>query len=144
MPTIAKNMVALIDTNVLLAYAYAKDSRHIDATRLIRSLRGEQRIVPQSVLSELFYMVTIRMSYDEAVKIFAVTRLAFQIEPLVNSDMARMEQIMVQYQDAKLDFVDVSIFALAERLNIRRICTFDRRDFSIFRPTHCDYFELLP
>ncbi len=33
---------------------------------------------------------------------------------------------------------------IAERLNITRIVTFDRRDFSVFRPSHCEYFELLP
>jgi hypothetical protein len=34
--------------------------------------------------------------------------------------------------------------AQAERLNIARIATFDRRDFSVFRPKHCEYLELLP
>jgi uncharacterized protein len=34
--------------------------------------------------------------------------------------------------------------ALAEYLAITQICTFDRRDFSIFRPAHCEYFERLP
>lgn len=29
-------------------------------------------------------------------------------------------------------------------LAITRICAFDRRDFSIFRPRHCDYYDLLP
>ncbi len=48
------------------------------------------------------------------------------------------------YPGAKLDFVDCCIMAMSERLNITRVCTFDRRDFSIFRPAHCDYLELLP
>jgi hypothetical protein len=51
---------------------------------------------------------------------------------------------MTQYADANLDFVDCCIMALSERLQVRQICTLDRRDFSIFRPTHCDYLELLP
>jgi hypothetical protein len=34
--------------------------------------------------------------------------------------------------------------ALAERLNITQICAFDRRDFPIFRPTHCENLEPLP
>lgn len=33
---------------------------------------------------------------------------------------------------------------LAERLNITQILTFDRRDFSVFRPAHTPYFDLLP
>ncbi len=34
--------------------------------------------------------------------------------------------------------------ASAERLSVTRIATFVRRDFSIFRPRHCDYLDLLP
>ncbi len=55
-----------------------------------------------------------------------------------------MQQIMEQYQDAAFDFTDAAIMALTERLNIKRGCTFDRRDFSVFRPLHCEYLELLP
>jgi hypothetical protein len=31
-----------------------------------------------------------------------------------------------------------------DRLNITRICTFDRRDFSVYKPTHCERLDLLP
>jgi predicted nucleic acid-binding protein len=34
--------------------------------------------------------------------------------------------------------------AVAERLNIGRVLTLDRRDFQIMRPRHRDFFELLP
>ncbi len=59
-------------------------------------------------------------------------------------DVIRAAQIMERYADARFDFVDCCIMALAERLNITQVCTFDRRDFSIFRPTHCEHLELLP
>jgi uncharacterized protein len=52
--------------------------------------------------------------------------------------------VLTQYQDAELDFVDASIIAIAERMSITHVLTLDRRDFSIVRPRHCDYFELLP
>jgi predicted nucleic acid-binding protein len=52
--------------------------------------------------------------------------------------------VMHTYLDADLDLVDCRLTALAERMSITRICTFDRRDFSIIRPRHTDYFELLP
>ena len=51
---------------------------------------------------------------------------------------------MAKYADARFDFVDCCIMALVERLDITQICTFDRRDFGIFRPAHCEYLELLP
>jgi predicted nucleic acid-binding protein len=55
-----------------------------------------------------------------------------------------VQGILEQYADSQLDFADAAIVAIAERLNITRVYTLDRRDFSIIRPSHCDYFELLP
>ena len=40
--------------------------------------------------------------------------------------------------------VGCCIMALAERLGITQIATFDRRDFNIDRPRYCESFELLP
>ncbi len=39
---------------------------------------------------------------------------------------------------------DASIVAIAERLGIRRIATFDRRHFTVVRPAHVETFTLLP
>ena len=36
------------------------------------------------------------------------------------------------------------IVAIAERLQVTQVCTFDRRDFTIIRPEHAPYFDLLP
>lgn len=40
------------------------------------------------------------------------------------------------YADAKLDFADATIVAMAERLDVETILTLERRDFSIVRPNH--------
>ena len=90
-------------------------------------------------------MVSARISYERAVELFALMQTAaFQIVDLSGTDRQRMHDIMRQYQDAELDIADVAQLVLAERLGITRIYMFDRRDLSIFRPTHCDYLELLP
>ena len=67
-----------------------------------------------------------------------------QLESLTAIDLERVIQILEQYADSQLDFVDAAIVAISERLGITRILTLDRRDFSLVRPRHCDYFELLP
>ena len=59
-------------------------------------------------------------------------------------DLGRARDILIAYNEAEFDIVDCCVMAIAERLNITRIATFDRRDFSIFQPRHCDYLELLP
>ncbi len=137
-------MTVLIDTNVLLASWFARDVNHLRSKHLLKSLRNEQNIVPSPVLNELFYLASVRIGYSRAVVSFSGVQRIYQIEPLTSNDMRRMGQIMLQYASAKFDFVDTAIMAQAERLNITRVATFDRRDFSFFRPAHCEYLELLP
>jgi len=136
-------MPVLIDTSFLVAIASPKDASHVSARQATQGLVGI-RIVPAPVLPETFYMVTQRVNYSAATRTFRLLRTgAFQIEPLTDEDMARMEEIMAQYTDNEFDYVDLAVMALAERLNITEIYTFDRRDFSVFIPAHCDYLELL-
>ncbi|MCQ3932233.1 MAG: VapC toxin family PIN domain ribonuclease [Chloroflexi bacterium] len=137
-------MAILIDTNFLVALAAPKDNNHIKARQFLPQIRKEKLLVPSPVLQELFYMLTNRLDYNRAVQNFAQTQVTFPIQDLVELDLYRMSQIMAQYSSSQFDFVDVSIMALAERLNIQKICTFDRRDFSIFKPTHCTHLEVLP
>lgn len=54
------------------------------------------------------------------------------------------ELILEQYADSKVDFVDASIMAIAERLDIRTVLTIDQRDFRLFQPSHCQSFILQP
>ncbi len=90
-------------------------------------------------------MTTIRIHYQRAINAFEQTQTgAFKIVDLSSEDMQRMTKIMRQYESSAFDYTDAAIMALSERLNIRQVYTFDHRDFSIFRPRHCDYLELLP
>jgi len=85
------------------------------------------------------------MNYETAIDYCErVYKSGFVITNLIDTDFNQIFQIMRQYSSATFDFTDVAIMTLAERLNITQIYTFDRRDFSIFRPTHCEYLELLP
>ncbi|MEO1440987.1 MAG: hypothetical protein AAFV33_11325 [Chloroflexota bacterium] len=63
---------------------------------------------------------------------------------LTDSDYTRMDAIMRQYRDARFDLADAAQMALAERLDVRQVYTFDRRDFRLFKPAHCDALDLLP
>ncbi len=63
---------------------------------------------------------------------------------LTTEDLTRAGKIAQAYETAAFDFVDCCLMAMAERLEVAEICTYDRRDFSIFRPRHCEYLALLP
>jgi uncharacterized protein len=78
----------------------------------------------------------------EFIASLATTELTLEIPR--QEDYLRSAEILRQYSDAKLDFVDTLIVAIAERLNITRVLTLDRRDFQLIRPKHCSAFEILP
>jgi len=69
---------------------------------------------------------------------------AWRLEPLQTADRTHASALLDQCADLGLDFPDACIVALAERLNVRRLQTLDRRHFSAVRPRHCPAFELLP
>ena len=103
------------------------------------------RIVPDVVLTEGAHLIRKRVGQHAVIRFLTGTdRWGFQFEPVTALDLKRSGQIMEQYRDADLDFVDCCIMAISERLNITTVYTLDRRDFTIVRPTHCEYFDLLP
>jgi hypothetical protein len=44
----------------------------------------------------------------------------------------------------RLDLIDASLVAVAERLRLTTLATLNRRDFTVVRPRHAEAFELLP
>ena len=68
----------------------------------------------------------------------------FSLLALLDEDILRVAEILDRYADSRIDFVDPSVMAVAERLNIVTVLTLDRRDFSLFRPRHCNSFILVP
>ena len=137
-------MAILVDSSFLYSLMDKSDSNG----QLARDFVGTNRepfIVPGVTLFEVTHVLRHRIG-QHAVTSFLRLILELQIPlgPILISDAAQALTIMEQYPDARLDFVDCCIMALSERLNVTQICTFDRRDFMIFRPSHCDYLELLP
>lgn len=71
-------------------------------------------------------------------------RAATRLEHPTLADLARCIELIEQYADSAIGLVDASLVAIAERLRIRRVLTLDRRHFLMFRPRHCDAFEVVP
>lgn len=134
----------LMDSSFLYALHDERD-RYAFEAELFSLTEESLLIVPDVALTEVAQMLKKNIGI-QAVAAFlqTVTQSPIQLEPVTTPDIRRAREIMLQYVDARLDFVDCCILALAERLNVTRICTFDRRDFALFRPTHCDYLEMLP
>lgn len=137
-------MTALIDTSFLLALADAEDRNHSRALGLAQTI-NEPLILPIPVLPEICYLLASRLGH-QAMRHFLseLTTSDTALEPITKADLQRITEVLNQYADSRLDFVDATIVTIAERKNIIRVLTFDRRDFSIIRPRHSPYFELLP
>jgi predicted nucleic acid-binding protein len=134
----------LVDSSFLYALYSTRDQKHAIALEFSEQTSFHPQI-PDVVLPEVAFLFH-RVGGLPAVTAFLrnFVEAGAQTIPLQLVDVRRAELIMTTYANADLDFVDCAIMALAERLNIRQILTFDRRDFSMVRPLHTAYFELLP
>ncbi len=134
----------LIDSSFLIALYNPKDPNHSRAKTFI----GEDHyvhLIPQVALPEVTFLLN-RAGGSPAVARFlqALTIAQPVLEPIIMADLTRIRVIRDSYRSTQLDFVDCCIVALSERLDIGYVATFDRRDFSIIRPRHVSYLDLLP
>jgi hypothetical protein len=134
----------LVDASYLVALGHPKDRNH-EKAKAFAAQHGTKLLIPDVVLVEAMYNLN---RLGSVVATVTFSRLLIEGSPqfvaLTPVDFARAVTLMDRYRDADLDFVDCCLTALAERLDIRHICTFDRRDFSVIRPQHTEYFELKP
>jgi uncharacterized protein len=136
-------MSALLDTGFLLAVIDADDDLHAACVTALESERNP--VLPDVVLPELSYLILRQLGYP-ALTSFLRAVAAGEIAEAQSTpqDLARAADLLEKYADNKVDFVDCAIVALAERLNLTKVLTVDRRHFTIFRPKHCKYFEIAP
>lgn len=137
-------MSVIADTSFVFALYNSDDANHA-AAKAFASTNQETVIVTDVVLPELAFLFQRDLGYMGLVQFLDRFRyMNWRIESLLRSDLDRVFEIAKRYANARLDLVDCCIVALAERLQITKIATFDRRDFYIVRPDHTDYFEILP
>lgn len=136
-------MTALIDTGVVLAVLAPND--HLHDVCVLALEEEEEPLVPSIILPELAYLVIRDVGYRPLAHF--LNSVLNDAPPLVfatTEDLSRAVEIMIQYADSGIDFVDCVIAAMAEHRNITRILTVDQRHFRLFRPRHCPAFELSP
>lgn len=137
-------MTCIADTGFLVALVFDNDRYHDSVVDVARTLR-EPVILPNVALTEISYLLQREQGIRGTVRFLAQLKtMGMQIECPEMTDYARAAEIMSGYADVGLDFVDTVIVAMAERLNVRKVLTVDRRHFSIVRPRHCPYFEIFP
>lgn len=137
-------MASIVDTSVLYALTDSAEPEHRSC---VEGLAAESSaiIVPAAVLPEICYIVHSRLGAPAEVAFLrALSGSDWRVEPTTDPDLRRTVELLERYADADLGFVDASIVAIAERLGVTRLYTLDQRDFGLVRPSHIDWFELLP
>lgn len=134
-------MSLIADTSGILVLLERKHPLHAPAKA---ALTGNL-LVPATILPELDYLGAARLGRDKMQKFFeGLAGGEGTYTPLLEEDLPRTLEVMKQYQDAEVGFVDASIVALAERYKVRRVLTLDRRHFALFKPKGLGYLEILP
>ena len=134
----------MVDSSYLIALYDTAEPRHQQAYAFATHSK-ERMLVPNVVLTEVGFLLRRNLGYINSMRFLGFfDRHDVQLVALVEEDLPLVREIAITYADSRLDIVDCCIMAIALRLNITRIATFDRRDFSMFRPRQGKYLRLLP
>lgn len=133
----------LVDTGIFVSAADRDEPRHHDCATLLRD--RTDLAVTATVIPEAAWLIEHRLGPTvEARFLTLVTSGRFEIIDPIDIDYRRAIELIGVYNDLGLGFVDASIIAIAERLDVTELATLNRRDFAVVRPAHCDAFELVP
>lgn len=134
---------AIGDTGFVVALPNKADTKHQEVVAVY--LKQQQILLPQPVLTEVAYLVGREAGVTTVITFLqGLFKSRFHLVALTEEDVKRVAEILDGYKDSRIDFVDATVMAVAERFKSTKILTLDRRDFSIFRPQHCNHFEILP
>jgi len=138
--------VILVDTGALYALADRNDTHHRAARLFFHRVRSNEVLaVPLPVVVEAMLFMEARLGarapralWDDLVD------GVFHVLAISDETLAAAREIDRRYESAKLGFVDCTSLALCEQHRITTVFTYDRRDFSLYRPTFVDALELVP
>jgi len=133
---------ALVDTGALLVLLDRDDRWHAACADAFSSLRLPFA-TSSAVLTELFHLLG-----DDRRAVVAGWRLmrsgAITVQPVGDSDLPALEQLMSRYHDRPMDFVDATLVHLAQRLSLSTILTVDNDDFETYRIGTKKRFRVVP
>ena len=118
----------LIDTSALHALNYARDDNHTQAITYFKSLAGRVKpILTEWVFVETMNLTKSRLGPQYAIAFGRQLKTSKAFYPLVLTDMDKRAtwDIFEQYQDRQWSYVDCSVFAVAQRLRVSKVFTFD-------------------
>jgi uncharacterized protein len=133
-----------IDTGAFVALLRSNDKAHHICLNALRDLpESTSFITTESCLVETMFLLPSRAVLRQQLRSI-IEKLDIAIVPMNHAGLARACDLMDKYSDLPMDFAHASLVIACEDLHIRHVMTLDRKDFSMYRPSHCPSFKLLP
>jgi uncharacterized protein len=118
----------MVDSGALLALVNSRDKYHLLAAQFVREYADCQYIVPETIFVETMVLTKARLGSEAALMLGERLREShhFVVEALTTADKALTWQIFSRYADKDWSYVDCSIWAMGQRLNITQVFSFDQ------------------
>jgi hypothetical protein len=132
----------LVDAGPLIALIEPTDRNHRRAVETLKSL-VDPLFTVWPAFAEAMYLLG-RSDRSRQALWGMVESGGLQYASLTADDAPRMRELMQTYRDQPMDLADAALVRVAEREGLRRIFTFDRRHFEVYRIRRRTRLTILP
>lgn len=137
-------MGVLLDTSAILAAADTADLNHRAAADWFARV-DEPLFLGALTLAEVDHVLQRELGPGAtAAVVGAIVDGAIRVVAPTDDDLRRALELMTEAAEHRPHLPEAVLVAVAERLDIRRVATFDRRPIAVFRPRHVRALDLEP
>jgi len=127
-------MAVLLDVSAIVAAADTADLNH-EAARAWFAAVDEPLLVGALTLAEADHVLRRELGPVATLALVAaLTSGAVRAIPPTDADLGRAAQLMADGAEHRPSLADALLIAAAERLDVRRVATFDRRPLAVLAP----------
>ena len=137
-------MAILLDPSAVVAAADVADLNHRAAVAWF-DRADEPLLLGALGLAELDLLLQRELGQAASLAVVdAVVTGVIRLVAPTPADLVRAEELMREATEHRPRLADAVLVALAERLGVHRVATFDRRPIAVFRPRHVRALDLEP
>lgn len=97
----------------------------------------------ESAIAEVDYFIRKLRGTNDQLRFLASLDSFLAVHSPTKTDRGRAREVLAEYSNGKLSYVDAITVAVAERVRERRIATFNPRHFGFIRPRYLGSFDII-
>ena len=135
--------MTLTDAGPLVALLDKRDANHDACIAAVKRLPSSELLTTWPCFTEAMYLLGTVGHYRyqaELWKLYSEGQIV--LYDLTVAEISTINALMEKYQDTPMDLADASLVAVAERLSLRRVFTFDTH-FYIYRLSDGSMLEII-